>query len=561
MIETHAARDETPMTAANTRCALCAPRLKGDPSPAPGGQGDAVSHALLLVSAATDEAIGRLAAEALRNGMVLIDARPGVETKIASYAFAQRLHFGFGAARRDVLSDHRFVALLRDHADVHVFVSGSVAEAAVRQTALSALARSCRVTFVDDAGPPHSSRLERTTKDFESRGAFTITTEEFVSLASARRKADPLRTVGSRAPHRPIAAYEQHAGTRRTDGSEDRPAPRPADVSRKIGPVKGRRGYHGMAWTAAVALAAAVAAWQGGSYIGIDVDGALRTTANGLAAVLGWNRSAPTPGTLSDDSVQASVAPSTERDDHRLAIDLARDLAVLRIEFDTALRESARTTDQARKFQLASERALAELTRELRQEKERTASLASELVMVRQEMDRQDGDLAKYILAPPAPALLPATTLLSPIARSDAADPPQQPSNALEAAAPVRSVPVKAVASLETGPSAPATPPGLTTGEDMPRLMARASQLLSRGDIGAARVVLERIAETGNVLALFALAETYDPLALATMGTMGTVGDAAKARDLYTVALAKGVEKASDRLRALLQSFPAGGTP
>jgi len=85
------------------------------------------------------------------------------------------------------------------------------------------------------------------------------------------------------------------------------------------------------------------------------------------------------------------------------------------------------------------------------------------------------------------------------------------------------------------------------------RLIARASALLGQGNIGAARIVLERAAETGNASALFALAETYDPLSLSAWGTFGTQGDAAKAQELYAKALAGGVHEAGDRLNALRQ--------
>jgi TPR repeat protein len=100
------------------------------------------------------------------------------------------------------------------------------------------------------------------------------------------------------------------------------------------------------------------------------------------------------------------------------------------------------------------------------------------------------------------------------------------------------------MAARLTAPEAPGNPEAL-------RLMVRASLLLSQGNIGAARTVLDRAAETGSAPALFALAETYDPLILAAWGTMGTQGDAAKARELYTKALASGVQEARDRLDAL----------
>ena len=86
---------------------------------------------------------------------------------------------------------------------------------------------------------------------------------------------------------------------------------------------------------------------------------------------------------------------------------------------------------------------------------------------------------------------------------------------------------------------------------DLLRLMARASLLVTQGDIGAARIVLERAAESGSAPALFALAETFDPAVLSAWGTMGTQGDAARAGDLYAKALAGGVAAAKDRLATL----------
>lgn len=82
-------------------------------------------------------------------------------------------------------------------------------------------------------------------------------------------------------------------------------------------------------------------------------------------------------------------------------------------------------------------------------------------------------------------------------------------------------------------------------------LMKRASVLIGQGNIGAARVVLEHAAEPGSAAALYSLAETYDPVALAKWGAVGTQPDVAKARDLYAQALAAGVLEARARLLAL----------
>ena len=82
------------------------------------------------------------------------------------------------------------------------------------------------------------------------------------------------------------------------------------------------------------------------------------------------------------------------------------------------------------------------------------------------------------------------------------------------------------------------------------RLMERARQLLGQGNIGAARTVLERAAKTGNASALFALAETYDPVVLSAWGIVGAPGDVAKAQELYAKALAGGVLEAKDLPKA-----------
>jgi len=104
----------------------------------------------------------------------------------------------------------------------------------------------------------------------------------------------------------------------------------------------------------------------------------------------------------------------------------------------------------------------------------------------------------------------------------------------------------------EAQPTAPETPKA--PGDPEPaRLMARASLLLGQGNIGVARVVLERAAEMGSAPALFALAETYDPAILSAWGTFGTQGDVGKAQELYARAFAGGIREARDRLNASRQ--------
>ena len=83
------------------------------------------------------------------------------------------------------------------------------------------------------------------------------------------------------------------------------------------------------------------------------------------------------------------------------------------------------------------------------------------------------------------------------------------------------------------------------------KLIARAGVLLDQGNIGAARIVLERAVESDNAQASFMLAETYDPAILSTWGTYGTRGEAAKAREYYAKAHTGGIREAKDRLDAL----------
>jgi hypothetical protein len=83
------------------------------------------------------------------------------------------------------------------------------------------------------------------------------------------------------------------------------------------------------------------------------------------------------------------------------------------------------------------------------------------------------------------------------------------------------------------------------------RLLERANALLGEGNIGAARVVLERAAEIGSIQATFRLAETYDPMVLSIWRTYGTRGDATKARELYAKAYDGGIKAAKDRSDAL----------
>jgi septal ring factor EnvC (AmiA/AmiB activator) len=293
----------------------------------------------------------------------------------------------------------------------------------------------------------------------------------------------------------------------------------------------------------------------------------------------------------------AATALQALQEERARADALARDLDAARREIEAQAAASGKSGDEAARLQQAAERAAAELRQALQQEHDKAEQLARELATARRELETQAAALTKAAdktahnqqLSELRQALqrteasaaayqeslaqdrsrnqglvqqLAARRDATPDRRrnvtaslSDTPGPTQPPAadqpatgrlptseQPAMAAAPADNTP--ATAAQLAAPQSPADP-------DAPRLMARASLLLSQGDIGAARSVLDRAAETGSAPALFALAETYDPFVLSAWRTLGTQGDAAKARELYARALAGGVQEAKDRLNAL----------
>jgi hypothetical protein len=107
-------------------------------------------------------------------------------------------------------------------------------------------------------------------------------------------------------------------------------------------------------------------------------------------------------------------------------------------------------------------------------------------------------------------------------------------------------------------PSAAATSPspeavGTTASSSAPddRLLARARSLLDASDISGARLLLERLADTGHPQGIFMLAESFDPHVLLERGARGIRGDRQKAAELYARALKLGIDDSARRLKAL----------
>jgi hypothetical protein len=253
----------------------------------------------------------------------------------------------------------------------------------------------------------------------------------------------------------------------------------------------------------------------------------LEAAAANSAQLLGQERDKA--AALLQDATAARQERAASMVQHRQAIDeerahsaaLASELAMARREIETqaaSLRKAGdqatllkQAGDEAVQLKQAAESATAELRQSLQQERDRAEAMARDLESARRTIDGRAA-----------------------LERSANSQSTAQATQAVEAGA--------------SGQPAAAVSQG---SPEAARLMARASALLGQGNIGAARIVLERAAETGSAKASFALAETYDPVILSAWRAYGTRGDATKAREFYAKARAGGISEAKDRFNAL----------
>jgi hypothetical protein len=224
----------------------------------------------------------------------------------------------------------------------------------------------------------------------------------------------------------------------------------------------------------------------------------------------------------------ASEARQSFEKEQRLEV-LANEIAEAR----GALAEARRVID-ARNLQIdARDLQLREQASELAMVRREMETNAAMLTKLQQELDGAEEPSREMAMARESePRAVDPRTTFEPAANSQTA----QATQAVEAAASEQ-----AAAAVSQG------------GPEVAKLMERASALLGQGNISAARLVLERAAETGSAQANFTLAKTYDPVILSTWGTYGTRGDATKARELYAKAHAGGIHEAKDRSEALDQ--------
>ncbi|HUZ67709.1 MAG TPA: hypothetical protein VMU56_08625 [Beijerinckiaceae bacterium] len=147
----------------------------------------------------------------------------------------------------------------------------------------------------------------------------------------------------------------------------------------------------------------------------------------------------------------------------------------------------------------------------------------------------------------PAGSNRPASPTVAQKANGAAAAPP-----ALKAVASAPPAVAPTPQKVAATPAAAVSAPRPTMSEaDLKQLAVKAAQALKAGDIGGARMVLERAASAGDPSALFALGETYDPSVLRKMRVRGLKGDIKKARALYRKASDDGVLQAKARLATL----------
>jgi type II secretory pathway predicted ATPase ExeA len=147
----------------------------------------------------------------------------------------------------------------------------------------------------------------------------------------------------------------------------------------------------------------------------------------------------------------------------------------------------------------------------------------------------------------PAPSAAAASSAAMPASPEEDARPP-----AAEAAAPVlvappvATEPLSAPAVKSAGPvEQPAPPADRLPATVIAALQRRGDQLLSVGDIAAARLCYERAAAGGSALAAASVGKTYDPAFLRAAGVRGMRGDPTLAAEWYRKAARMGDAEAA----------------
>jgi TPR repeat protein len=120
--------------------------------------------------------------------------------------------------------------------------------------------------------------------------------------------------------------------------------------------------------------------------------------------------------------------------------------------------------------------------------------------------------------------------------------------NALQSRATAPAAAVAATPPPAAAPQADTPPARRLDPDEVALLMKRAKDLLSTGDIPAARLLLRRAADAQEAVAALLLAQTYDPDILGTQDVRNINPDPAMARNWYAKAAQLGSADAQRRL-------------
>ena len=265
-----------------------------------------------------------------------------------------------------------------------------------------------------------------------------------------------------------------------------------------------------------------------------------------------------------DEAAQRGQAAEARAEELQQSLQQERQRAAgLASELEKKVALSRKSDDEAAQRGQAAEAAAEELQQSLQQERQRAAGLVSELSAARSELEKRialsrksDDEAAQRGQAAEARAEELKQSLQQERQRAAALTPDLESTQGMPEARMTQERPASSLPSETTSVAEPAAAErpvaaGAKVDPEAARLTARASILLAQGNIGAARLVLERAAEMGSAKASFALAETYDPRMLSSWGAYGTRGDAAKAREFYAKATVGGISEAKDRFNAL----------
>jgi hypothetical protein len=136
------------------------------------------------------------------------------------------------------------------------------------------------------------------------------------------------------------------------------------------------------------------------------------------------------------------------------------------------------------------------------------------------------------------------------VASVNAVSPPEETPSREAIVSASQAAPQSQAPAARTGNEA-AAPSKTLDAETLAALMTRARSLLVLGDIAAARLVLERVANAQDASAAFLLAQTYDPAVLGVRDTRSITADPVMARDWYRKAASFGSADAQQRLTQL----------